>query len=106
MLVYTPTTRIRAFECCAHAFFDETRSQHANGEKNYPGHQLPLFTFLPEGAPCHLSPPLLTLTSEIALAQKMGILERIVPANEMGQVQMAAMSPGAAPSSPLAHETD
>jgi len=70
MLVYTPTIRIRALECCAHGFFDELRRLHSLGSRDWPGATLPLFQFLPE---------------ELAVAQKQGFLERLLPPNELGQ---------------------
>jgi len=83
MLVYTPPQRIRAFETCGHPFFDELRLLHAQTDKSYTGATLPLFQFLPE---------------EIALAQKMGILERLLPPGELGLVQLTMPSSPSGPS--------
>jgi len=91
MLVYTPTTRVRALDTCSHAFFDELRRLHASPDRSWPGASLPLFSFLPE---------------EIALAQRFGIAERLLPPNELAQLALAAQvgqgaAPISAPSSPM-----
>ncbi len=80
MLVYTPTARIHPLEACVHPFFDEMRFRHASNELEYSSALL-LFKFLPE---------------ELMHAQKLGLLEKLLPANERAQL---ATLPPASPAS-------
>lgn len=84
VLQYTPSTRLKPWEVCAHPFFDELRD---------PAARLP-----PSGKPL---PPLFNFTLEEQAAAK-GFLHRLIPPHAMNQLQQP---PAAAPSSSTASST-
>jgi len=73
VLSYTPTSRLKPFEVCAHPFFDELRDPNSR---------------LPSGKPL---PPLFNFTLEEQAAAK-GLLKQIIPPHAMNQLQTAPTS--------------
>jgi len=68
MLVYTPTTRIKPLEACAHSFFDDLRKSYSQSN----GVTLPpLFDFSQD---------------EMASAHKQGLLQTLLPPGELEKV--------------------